>query len=100
MTQQVPELGNLLELTFNDGLYAYPALDEYDKIEAIWQNYVSTGKLSDRLVTVVGQAGSEFTFLISNLGFMDKTTRDSRRRLRERTLAFKREKLEDGELDG
>jgi hypothetical protein len=75
------------------------APDEWDKIDAAWQEFVSTGRTRDRILECAQPSGAEFLFLVSQVVGMARSTRDSRAKARERDLAFKDEARADGIID-
>lgn len=78
----------------------YIAASEYDRVEALWGAYVDAGKQQDRKLEVECGDGDPLSFLLSDMITIEKSTREGRRRIRERDQAFQREKNEDGVFDG
>jgi hypothetical protein len=94
-------VGTLYELTLSRGggfLSFYIAEHEVPRVDAIWGEYIDAGKTRDRKIDIEASNGESVSFLLSDVITLENSTRDGRRRVRERTLAMREEKKEDGDF--
>lgn len=95
-------IGTLYELTLSRGgafVSCYIADHEYPRVDALWGAYVDGGKQSDKKVDAEAANGEIFSFLLSDVITLENSTREGRRLVRERNIAMRNEKKEDGDFD-
>lgn len=76
------------------------APEHWDEMDAAIGHWLSSGRTADRLLTLTTPEGSDVVLLASEIVGMSRSTRDSRRRVREWNRIAKSEAMEDGEIDG
>jgi hypothetical protein len=94
------ELGDvccMLLATDRDWRFIDPA--DYDRIDAEWNEFMSSGQRNDRLVHVEYPGGGGVTCPVSEIRGLQRETRDQRRAQREFGIAYESEKKADGILE-
>lgn len=95
-------VGTLYELTLTRGggfMSFYIAEHEYPRLDALWGHYIDSGKQLDKKVDSEASNGELVSFLLSDVMTLENSTREGRRLVRQRDLAFAQEKKEDGVFD-
>jgi len=100
MTNDI-EIGDvcvILLATDRDWRFIDPA--DYDRLDAVWQEYLSGGQRNDHLVHAdYPGGGGALTFPVSEIRGLQRETREQRRAMREWSMAYDSEKKADGILE-
>lgn len=96
---EVKQFGRLVELQFGENNAFYIATHELERVTHKWERFVSGGSADDEVLEVETEGGGTIRFLLSNLRFIDDTTRELRRHIRLQRIALKRERVEDVGFD-
>jgi hypothetical protein len=98
-SEDIDEIDVRVEIHMLDNASIFLDPDHFDRVDAAWTEYVDTGKTRDRIIDITAPSGAEARVMLSRILCLDRTTRESRRQARARSLYFDREAKEDGIID-